>query len=454
MAEYKLILPPMGEGIMEATITGWVKNEGDYVEEDETIVEIATDKVDSDVPSSISGKLLKKLKEVNDICKIGEAFAILEIEDADEKSSAVSKTEISLNQDDTLTINTSINVPNITAELEKPLVSNSELHNSNASKSTYYSPLIRSICKKENISQSELDLLQGTGLNGRITKEDILSYLKSRNLSATIKVSPILEPVHNSPKVSENTSDTSILNSSPSISDGDEIIEMDRMRKIISKNMLQSRQISAHVTSFVEADVTNIVLWRNKNKDSFFKNEGVKLTFMPMFIQAIVKAIKDFPMINISVDGDRIIKRKNINIGIATAVPNGNLIVPVIKNADQLSLSGLARSINDLANRARNNQLKPEDTNCGTYTLSNIGSFGNLAGTPIINQPQVAIMAVGSIVKKPAVIETPQGDMIGIRHMMIISHTYDHRVIDGALGGAFAKKVSDYLEKFDPNTKF
>ena len=229
---------------------------------------------------------------------------------------------------------------------------------------------------------------------------------------------------------------------------------MDRMRKLISKNMLQSRQISAHVTSFVECDVTNLVLWRNKNKDTFLQREGVKLTFMPMFIQAIVKALKDFPLINISVDGDTIIKRKNINIGIATAVPNGNLIVPVIKNADQLSLSGLARSINDLAVRARNNQLKPEDTKGGTYTLSNIGSFGNIAGTPIINQPQVAIMAVGSIVKKPAVIETPQGDMIGIRNMMIISHTYDHRVIDGALGGAFAKKVSDYLEKFDLNTKF
>lgn len=454
MAEYKLILPPMGEGIMEATITGWVKNEGDYIEEDETIIEIATDKVDSDVPSSISGKLLKKLKEVNDICKIGEAFAVLEIENIDENPSAATKTEISLNNDDFLTINTSINVPIIADEIKKPLLSTSELPNNNSTKNTYYSPLIKSICKKENISQSEIDLIQGTGLNGRITKEDLFSYLKNRNTIFEKKVSPIEEQIIHKSKISEDIIESCILNTPPPISDCDEIIEMDRMRKLISKNMLQSKQISAHVTSFVEADVTNIVLWRNKNKDLFFKNEGVKLTFMPIFIQAIVKAIKDFPMINISVDGDTIIKRKNINIGIATAVPNGNLIVPVIKNADQLSLSGLAKSINYLANCARTNQLKPEDTKGGTYTLSNIGSFGNLAGTPIINQPQAAIMAVGSIVKKPAVIETPQGDMIGIRHMMFISHTYDHRVIDGALGGAFAKKVSDYLEKFDPNTKF
>jgi 2-oxoglutarate dehydrogenase E2 component (dihydrolipoamide succinyltransferase) len=453
MAEYKLILPPMGEGIMEATITGWVKNEGDYIKEDDTIVEIATDKVDSDVPSTISGKLLKKLKEVNDICKIGEAFAILEIEDGDKNSSTATQTEISINKDTILTINKSIEVPITISELEKPLLSTSELQNNNTTKSTYYSPLIRSICKKENISQSEIELIQGTGLNGRITKEDLFSYLKNRNTNIEKKVSTE-DKNSNESKISEDIIETYNLNASTHISDCDEIIEMDRMRKLISRNMLQSKQISAHVTSFVEADVTNIVLWRNKNKDSFFKNEGVKLTYMPIFIQAIVKAIKDFPMINISVDGDTIIKRKNINIGIATAVPNGNLIVPVIKNADQLSLSGLAKSINYLANCARSNQLKPEDTQGGTYTLSNIGSFGNLAGTPIINQPQAAIMAVGSIVKKPVVIETPQGDMIGIRHMMYISHTYDHRVIDGALGGAFAKKVSDYLEKFDSNTKF
>ena len=440
MAEYKLILPPRGEGIMEATITEWAKNEGDYIEEDETIVGIATDKVDSDVPSSISGKLLKKLKEVNDICKIGEAFAILEIDNTD-KSSTSFKSELSLQKDDDLTITTSFTDEIITEELVKPILSNSTLQPISSTQDRFYSPLIRSICKKENISLSEIEKIQGTGLNGRITKEDLLSYLKDKNTQTAIE------------KTSEAL-DSSFLSTSSSISDSDEIIEMDRMRKLISKNMLQSRQISAHVTSFVECDVTNLVLWRNKNKDTFLQREGVKLTFMPMFIQAIVKALKDFPLINISVDGDTIIKKKNINIGIATAVPNGNLIVPVIKNADQLSLSGLARSINDLAVRARNNQLKPEDTKGGTYTLSNIGSFGNIAGTPIINQPQVAIMAVGSIVKKPAVIETPQGDMIGIRNMMIISHTYDHRVIDGALGGAFAKKVSDYLEKFDLNTKF
>ncbi len=446
MAEFKLTLPPMGEGVMEATITGWVKNEGDHINEDDIIIEIATDKVDSDVPSPVSGKLIKKLKSANEICKIGEAFAILEIEGEktqEETSNSSVKEEKSViknveEQEVISTLEKPLQTSYSQEEITSPIKEKEEII---STKDKFYSPLVKSICKEENISQAELETIQGTGLGGRITKEDILSYIKNRTLNNV--TSPITE-----------IQQSKTINTPVTISSGsDEVIEMDRMRKLIAEHMIASKQTSPHVTSFVEADVTNIVLWRNKNKDIFFKKEGEKLTFMPIFVQAIVKAIKDFPMINISVNGNTIIKKKNINIGMATALPSGNLIVPVIKNADQLSLSGLAKTINDLANRARNNKLKPEDIKGGTYTITNLGSFGNIAGTPIINQPEVAIMAVGAIIKKPAVIETPQGDMIGIRHKMFLSHAYDHRVVDGALGGMFVKRVCDYLENFDINTE-
>lgn len=439
MIKYELKLPPMGEGVMEATITGWIKNEGDFIQEDDIIVEIATDKVDSDVPSPVSGKIIKKLKNINDICKIGETFAIVEIEGddtnaltddkEDEKKPSIEKAE-PIDKE-------------IITQIEQPLLTNTVEEGIHSDKERFYSPLVKAICKEENISQAELEKIKGSGLNNRVTKDDMLLYLKNR-----IEKSPIAE---NIPEINTVIPDMAIpANAQPTCSD--EVIEMDRMRKLIADHMLASKQISPHVTSFIEADVTNIVQWREKIKDSFLKKEGEKITYTPLFIQAIVKAIKDYPMINISVEGNKIIKKKNINIGVATALINGNLIVPVIKNADQLSLTGLTKATNDLAKRARNNNLKPEEIKGGTYTITNLGSFGNIAGTPIINQPEVAILAIGAIVKKPAVIETPQGDLIGIRYKMILSHTYDHRVVDGSLGGMFVKRVCDYLENFDINT--
>lgn len=437
MAEYKLILPSMGEGIMEATVTGWLKEIGEFVEEDDSVLQIATDKVDSDVPSPVSGKLIQKLKNIDEICKVGEVYAILEVEGENSQETKQSEPQESAPESEVI------------QELEKP-VTQSQKQEVVSTEGRFYSPLVRSICKEENISQQELDAIIGTGAANRVTKDDIFSYLKNRNSD---KQETVITPQVQKP--AQNYSQTEVTQNQKiqSISSGDEIIEMDRMRKLIASHMLDSKRISPHVTSFVETDVTNVVLWRNKNKNIFQKREGEKLTFMPVFIHAIVRAIQDFPMINISVEGDTIIKKKNINIGMATALPNGNLIVPVIKNADQLSLSGLAKAVNDLAARARNNQLKPDDIKGGTYTITNIGSFGNLMGTPIINQPEVAILAVGSIVKKPAVIETPQGDLLGIRHKMFLSHTYDHRVVDGALGGKFVKRVSDYLEQFDLDTE-
>lgn len=437
MIEYELKLPPMGEGVMEATVTGWAKNEGDFVQEDDVIIEIATDKVDSDVPSPVSGKIIKKLKNINDICKIGEPFAILEIEGKADSNLDENKEEVIISNHSSESLE-----KEIITEIEKPLLHNTSLEKDiHFSKDRFYSPLVKAICIKENISQEELSAIKGTGINNRITKDDMFLYLKNRkndNLNHTSATKNIVSDVSS---VSNNHS-----------YETEEVIEMDRMRKLIAEHMIASKQISPHVTSFIEADVTNIVQWRNKIKDAFFKKEGEKITFTPLFIQAIVKAIKDYPMINISVEGNNIIKKKNINIGVATALVNGNLIVPVIKNADQLSLTGLTKATNDLAKRARNNNLKPEEIKGGTYTITNLGSFGNIAGTPIINQPEVAILAIGAIVKKPAVIETPQGDLLGIRHKMILSHTYDHRVVDGALGGMFVKRVCEYLENFDINT--
>ena len=438
MAEYKLLLPSMGEGVMEATIISWLYNEGDMVKEDDSVVEIATDKVDSDVPTPVSGKIIKILKQKDEIAKIGEAIAILDVSGEDNSVSEQSQEPKSAEEVKT-------ELPNVTSEdikeLEKPLENYTP---TGFSGELYLSPLVKSIAQQENISEAELKTIKGSGLEGRITKEDILNFVKNRGNSK----------VENEIKVEEKVVAAPAKVSAPiAVSQGDEIIQMDRVRKIIADAMVNSKKTSPHVTSFIESDVTNVVRWRAKNKDIFEKREGEKLTFMPIFVKAIVKAIQDFPMINVSVDGDKIIKKKNINIGMATALPDGNLIVPVIKNADQLSLSGLAKAINDLAYRARNKKLKPEDTQGATYTISNVGSFGNLMGTPIIPQPQVAILAIGAIVKKPAVLETKDGDVIAIRQLMFMSHSYDHRVVDGSLGGMFLKHVHDYLQNWDLDTE-
>lgn len=437
MADYRLLLPAMGEGVMEATVTNWLKNIGDTVEEDESVVEIATDKVDSDVPSPVAGKIKEILVHKDGVAKIGEALAILEIE-----GEAGNETESHQPQaEEAQLVAEAAEIQHEVAELEAPLAAKTESIKSEDG--NFYSPLVRSIAEKEGISQEELTQIQGTGLHGRVTKDDISNYLQNRRLPqppAETKTAP----------AAAKASTTSPVQAAAPVQHGNhEIVEMDRMRKLIADHMVHSLQTAPHVSSFVETDMTSIVHWRNKHKNIFLKRDGEKLTFMPVIVEAIAKAIKDFPMINVSVDGDRIIVKKNINIGIATARPDGNLIVPVIKNADQYNLAGLAKKINDLAERARTNNLKPEEIQGGTYTISNIGSFGNILGTPIINQPQVAIMAIGAIEKKPAVVETPQGDMIGIRHKMYLSHSYDHRVVDGALGGMFVKRVSDYLEGFD-----
>lgn len=433
MAEYKLLLPSMGEGVMEATIITWLFNEGDNVKEDDSVVEIATDKVDSDVPTPVSGKIVKILKQKDEIAKVGEAIAILEIEGEGSASEEVT-TEAPAATPDTETLQA----------IEQPL--QTAASNVEFSGDLYLSPLVKSIAQQENISETELKSIKGSGLEGRITKEDILAYVANRGNQPAQQAAPA-QPAVSAP-VPVSAPAATITAAA-----GDEIIPMDRMRKIIAENMVKAKQIAPHVTSFIETDVTNVVKWRNKNKAIFEKREGEKLTFMPIFVKAVVKAIQDFPMINVSISGENIIKKKNINIGMATALPDGNLIVPVIKNADQLSLSGLAKAINDLAYRARNKKLRPEDTQGATYTISNVGSFGNLMGTPIIPQPQVAILAIGAIVKKPAVLETADGDVIAIRNLMFMSHSYDHRVVDGSLGGMMLKHVHDYLENWDLNTE-
>lgn len=425
----------MGEGVMEATVTNWIKNIGDAIAEDESVVEIATDKVDSDVPSPVAGVLKEILVPVDGIAKVGEPIAILSVDGVVEQTEEAEEVDTNSDQEIADTAKT--------IEAEVATIKSETIITSSDDK--FYSPLVKSIAKEEGVSQTELDQILGSGKDGRVTKDDILNFVKNRGTQSvnTTVTAPVTQP--QAPQIQ--------IQAAPiSVGEGDEIIEMDRMRKIIAQNMLQAKQIAPHVTSFVEVDMTNIVLWRDKNKNEFQKKHGEKITFMPIFIEAVAKAIQDFPMINVSVDGDKIIKKKNINIGMAAALPSGNLIVPVIKNADQFNLAGLASQVNDLANRARTNKLKPVEIQGGTYTITNIGSFGNTLGTPIIPQPQVAILAVGAIVKKPAVIETPQGDMIAIRHKMYLSHAYDHRVVDGALGGMFVKRVAEYLEAFDMNT--
>jgi len=436
MANIEVILPKMGESVAEATITTWLKSVGDTIEEDETIVEIATDKVDSEVPSPASGVIKEILFKEGDVVEVGKVIVVIGNEDSEDKSiSSKNNTQtVQTLQEDTLE-------EDVVEKVEEP-ISNKSKNDINAS-NNFYSPLVKSIAKTENISIDELDSIAGSGTNSRVTKTDILSYLKNRDNSTTNK-----NIKAESSQIDKNPTKTNIP-----ISQNDEIIEMDRMRTLIADHMVMSKQTSPHVTSFVEADVTNIVRWRNKHKDAFFKRDGEKLTFTPIFMEAVISALKDFPNVNSMLDGNKIIIKKSINLGMATALPSGNLIVPVIHNADNYNLSGLAKKVNDLANRARNNKLKPEDIQGGSYTLTNVGTFGNVMGTPIINQPQSAILAVGAIRKKPAVIETPEGDAIAIRHLMFLSHSYDHRIIDGALGGSFVRKVADYLEQFDIERK-
>ncbi|WP_461452182.1 dihydrolipoamide acetyltransferase family protein [Mucilaginibacter sp.] len=517
MAKYQLLLPKMGESVAEATIIKWLKKPGDYVEVDETVMEIATDKVDSEVPSPVAGILSEQLYAADDVVQVGAVIATIEtsagsnVQEAAQVIEPVKQAEpethaAPIAQQEPKPVSTPIKEEDPVAEPITEKIPGIEQLNQNSIPTTqsapvsdavrFYSPLVRSIASQEGIGSAELDRIPGSGTEGRLTKDDLLAYIQNRsNLQqpvatpepvkteapkaepviaaepiATTVVEPLASapqptPVFNSPKPQPVAEQKTAAENKPrqpttqpksepkatSVSGEVEIIEMDRMRKLIAEHMVYSKHTSPHVTSFVEADVTALVKWRDRVKDKFEAREGEKITFTPIFIEAVVKAIKDFPMINISVNGTQIIKKKDINISMATALPNGNLIVPVIKKADELNLVGLTKAVNDLANRARNSKLLPDDVKEGTFTITNVGSFGNVMGTPIINQPQVAILAVGAIKKKPAVIETKLGDMIGIRHMMFLSLSYDHRVVDGALGGMFVKKVADYLENWDIN---
>lgn len=442
MAQIEIRLPKMGESVTEATITNWLKNVGEQVAMDEPLVEVATDKVDNELPSEAEGILVKRFFEKDQVAQVGDVIAIIstngEAVATEDKAPRV-ETEVA-------TVNTSV-----------PEVATESIALPKQTSDRFYSPLVRSIAGKEGISVNQLDQISGSGQNGRVTKKDLLAFIENggaANTAAQSAPTPVTTKTVAQPAQIQPDSHNFLANIKGPVvipNPGDEIIEMDRMRKIIAEHMVMSKHYSPHVTSYVEADVTNLVEWRNRMKGEFLKREGENITFTPIFIEAIVKAIKDFPMINISVSGTNIIKRKNINIGMATALPSGNLIVPVIKDADRLNLVGLTKYVNELASNARDNKLKPEDIQGGTFTITNVGTFGNVMGTPIINQPQVAILAVGAIRKVPAVIETPHGDFIGIRQKMFLSHSYDHRVVDGALGGQFVRRVADYLEQFDIN---
>lgn len=439
MARFELKLPKMGESVAEATITNWLKEVGDKIEADEAVLEIATDKVDSEVPSEVSGILVEQLFGKDDLVQVGQTIAIIETESSDVSSLLVDK------------VTEEPSISKEVAEIEKTIEVAKEITSvpqdfSNSDK--FFSPLVKNIAKEEGISVTELESISGSGKEGRVTKEDILKYIEDRK-SNIVKSTVIPIPEVVEAKVQKSQQAVPV-----SVNGEDEIVEMDRMRKLISGYMVASVQTSAHVQSFIEVDVTNIVKWRDRVKAAFEKREGEKLTFTPIMMEAVAKALKDFPGMNISVEGDYIIKKKNINLGMAAALPNGNLIVPVIKNADQLNLVGMAKAVNDLGNRAKAGKLKPDDTQGGTYTVTNVGSFGSVFGTPIINQPQVGILALGAIRKVPAVIETPEGDFIGIRQKMFLSHSYDHRVVDGALGGSFVKRVAEYLEAFDVDRDF
>ena len=462
MARFELKLPKMGESVAEATITNWLKEVGDSIEMDEAVLEIATDKVDSEVPSEVAGVLVEKLFQKDDLVQVGQTIAIIETEGGAVAANPIVQEApalVAAVEEITKTVEAAkdyVAAPTPTVPQDYP---HSE---------KFFSPLVRNIAKEEGVSVAELESISGTGNEGRVTKNDILEYLKNKGNAPVATPTPTVAtpmvaapaPVSESvaaPVASAPTTNTQqpITKAVPvSVNGQDEIVEMDRMRKLIAGYMVQSVQTSAHVQSFIEVDVTSIWDWREKNKNAFEKREGEKLTFTPIFMEIVAKALKDFPMMNISVDGDYIIKKKNINLGMAAALPNGNLIVPVIKNADQLNLLGMAKAVNDLGNRAKAGKLKPDDTQGGTYTVTNVGTFGSVFGTPIINQPQVGILALGAIRKVPAVIETPEGDFIGIRKKMFLSHSYDHRVVDGALGGSFVKRVADYMEAFDENRSF
>ncbi|MFN0031595.1 MAG: dihydrolipoamide acetyltransferase family protein [Flavobacteriales bacterium] len=448
MSEIELLLPKMGESVAEATIIKWLKNEGEAVKADEPIIEIATDKVDSEVPSPEDGVLAKRLVKDGDVVQVGQPIAIISTKTA---SAAVVQPSAPAQAIQPVA------AASLAAQVPQP--ASGTVVSATDGAGRFYSPLVRNIARAEGIAMSELENISGSGQGGRVTKGDILNFVESRGkgnvAAAAASAAQVLQasPANGTAEKKIEAPAINTQKSKPVVSIGanDEIVEMDRMRRLIADHMVMSVQTSPHVTSFVEADVTNLVLWRDKMKKHFEQKEKEKLTFTPLFIEAVVKAIKDFPNINASVDGDRIILRRDINVGMAAALPSGNLIVPVIKNADQYNLIGLAKKVNDLADRARQNKLTPDEISGGTYTISNVGTFGNVMGTPIINQPQVAILAVGAIRKKPAVIETPHGDAIGIRQMMFLSHSYDHRVVDGALGGSFVRRVADYLEQWDIN---
>ncbi|WP_099366883.1 dihydrolipoamide acetyltransferase family protein [Sphingobacterium sp. 1.A.4] len=490
MAIYKLLLPKMGESVSEATLTKWVIQVGERIEEDDAVAEIATDKVDSEVPSPVAGILKERLFEENQVIQVGDVIALIEVDGDDDAENSGNVQDENLNNseqnieekqaehteesadqegmDDAPEASTEI--PGMDQVDSRAAEDHNQVSEAGSSGIRFYSPLVRNIAQQEGISQQELDGITGTGAEGRVTKQDVLNYIQQKAGSNHIPKVDSASPTMGSSitesrssvasssagsevKASSGTTNVGQAVTSPAqvvkSSGSDEIIEMDRMRRLIADHMVSSVKTSPHVFSVVEADVTNLVNWRNKIKDAYKKAEGENITFTPLIIEAIAKAIKDFPMVNVSVDGYNIIRKKNINIGMAAALPSGNLIVPVIKNVDQLSLSGISKSVNDLANRARGNKLKPDDTQGGTFTFTNIGAFGNILGMPIINQPQAAILAVGTIKKKPAVLETEYGDVIAVRHMMYISMSYDHRVIDGALGGSFIRRVADYLENWD-----
>ncbi|GAA4896536.1 dihydrolipoamide acetyltransferase family protein [Flaviramulus aquimarinus] len=438
MAKFELVLPKMGESVAEATITSWLKEVGDTIELDEPVLEIATDKVDSEVPSEVDGVLIEKFFNVDDVVQVGQVLAIIETEGDNDnlnaETSSESKEEVQ---------------EEVVEQITQTVVAAKEsVAPVTSSGNRFYSPLVKNIAKAEGVSQAALDAIVGSGKDARVTKNDILDYIKNREKDQK----PVAVKVEQSIAPTKAVEKPKAVQQSPVVSSGeDEIIEMTRMGKLIAHHMVESVQTSAHVQSFIEADVTSIWNWRKKVKDGFMKREGENLTFTPIFMETIAKALRDFPMMNISLQGDTIVKKKNINIGMAAALPDGNLIVPVIKNADQLNLVGMTKQVNDLANRARIGKLKPDDTQGGTYTVTNVGTFGSIMGTPIINQPQVGILALGAIRKVPAVIETPEGDFIGIRYKMFLSHSYDHRVVNGALGGQFVKAVADYLEAWDVN---
>jgi len=473
MALYNLLLPKMGESVAEATIITWSKSVGDRIEMDDTVMEIATDKVDSEVPSPVTGTLVKQLYNVNDVVQIGSVIAVIETAEAAD-SAPKTVLEKVVEEQPQAPVAEAEEPEYITPPFVDQIQQPAPATQLPAAGSRFYSPLVKNIAVQEKVTPQELDTIPGSGADGRLTKDDLLAYIKQRAsspvVSATKATIPIAAPAQHierpqpvprpqpvqqtAPAAQQKPVQQVAAQAAPqpravTLNPGDEIIEMDRMRRLIADHMVMSVHTSPHVTSFIEADVTNMVLWREKVKNSFEQREGTKITFTPLFIECVARAIKDMPMVNVSVNGTQIIKRKDINIGMATALPSGNLIVPVIRRADQLNIVGLTKTVNDLSNRARTNKLVPDEVKDGTFTVTNIGSFANLMGTPIINQPQVAILAIGAIKKKPAVISTPDGDIIGIRHMMFLSLSYDHRVVDGSLGGSFLKRISDYMEAWD-----